>query len=148
MNIIAEEIYIGKFDTDLGTYQIEKKLQKGESIPENHLIAFRMSKEEILYNWLDIIKKIIERYFIYQAQHFNEDRLFQYKFPEQLWASISLAVRNISKLSIWKNKQLSSIAFGGKQNYDYWRTIFESGRSPQGLQVLPQGINYDHLLKE
>jgi hypothetical protein len=127
---------------------LEKKLQNGESIPENHLVAFRMSKEEILYNWLDIVRKIIDRYFIYQGQHFNEDRLFEYKFPEQLWSSIRIAICNLAKLSVWKNVELSATAFGGKQNYDYWRTIFESGKSPQGFQVLPQGINYDHLLKE
>lgn len=46
MNIIADEIYIGKFDTDSGTYQIEKQLQKGENI------------------WLGVTKKIINRYFL------------------------------------------------------------------------------------
>lgn len=148
MNIIAEEIYIGKFDTDLGTYQIEKQLQKGEDIPEGHLIAFRMSKEEILYNWLDIVKKIITRFFLLQGRPVKEDRLFQYKFPETLWESIRRVIRNLAKLSIWKNKELAATAFGGKQNYDYWHIIFESGKSPQGLQVLPQGINLDDLLKE
>lgn len=57
LNVAAEEIYIGKFDMDRGTARIERKLQKGEDIPEDHLVAFRMSREEILYNWLDIVKK-------------------------------------------------------------------------------------------
>jgi hypothetical protein len=148
MNIIAEEIYMGKFDTDLGTYQIEKQLQKGEDIPEGHLIAFRMSKEEILYNWLDIVKKIVMRFFLLQGRPVKEDRLFQYKFPENLWESIRRVIRNLAKLSIWKNRELAATAFGGKQNYDYWHMIFESGKSPQGFQVLPQGINLDDLLKE
>jgi hypothetical protein len=148
MNIIADEIYIGKFDTDLGTYQIEKRLQKGENIPEDHLRAFRMSKEEVLYNWLDVIRKIIKRYFLLQGRTFDESRLFQYKFPEPLWESIRKVVRNISKLSLWKNKELSITLFGGKQSYDYWREIFETGKSPQGLQVLPTGLNLDELLKE
>jgi hypothetical protein len=142
------EIYIGKFDTDLGTYQIEKRLQKGENIPEDHLRAFRMSKEEVLYNWLDVIRKIIKRYFLLQGRTFDESRLFQYKFPEPLWESIRKVVRNISKLSLWKNKELSITLFGGKQSYDYWREIFETGKSPQGLQVLPTGLNLDELLKE
>ncbi|MGQ9847995.1 MAG: HNH endonuclease [Bacteroidales bacterium] len=148
MNIIADEIYIGKFDTDLGTYQIEKRLQKGENIPEDHLRAFRMSKEEVLYNWLDVIKKIIKRYFLLQGKPFKEDRLFQYKFPEPLWESIKKVIRNIARISIWVNKELSITLFGGKQNYDYWREIFETGKSPQGLQVLPGGLNLDELLKE
>ena len=148
MNVIAEEIYIGKFDTDMGTYQIEKRLQKGEDIPEDHLRAFRMSKEEILYNWLDNVKKIIYRFFLMQGKPIDENRLFQYKFPEALWESIRKVVHNLARLSIWKNKELSATAFGGKQNYDYWQIIFETGKSPQGLQVMPQGLNLDELLKE
>lgn len=78
----------------------------------------------------------------------KEDRLFQYKFPETLWESIRRVVRNLAKLSMWKNRELVATAFGGKQNYDYWHMIFESGKSPQGLHVLPQGINLDEALKE
>jgi len=49
MNLIAEEVYIGKFDPEVGTDKIESRLQKGENFAHNHLRAFRMSKEEVLY---------------------------------------------------------------------------------------------------
>ena len=29
--------------------------------------------------------------------------------------------------------------FGGKRNYDYWQSIFETGRTPDGQQVLQNG---------
>ncbi|MCM8811297.1 MAG: HNH endonuclease [Candidatus Omnitrophica bacterium] len=148
MNIIADEIYIGKFDPDLGAHQIEKRLQKGEDIPEEHLRAVRMSKEEVLYNWLDIVAKIIKRSFLLDGKPFDENRLFQYKFREPLWDSIRKVVKNIARLSIWKNKELSAIVFGGRQNYDYWRTIFETGKTPQGYQIMPKGIDLDELLKD
>jgi hypothetical protein len=38
-------------------------------------------------------------------------------------------------------RELSLIVFGGKQNYEFWQTIFEAGRSPQGQQVLPEPLN-------
>lgn len=107
-----------------------------------------MSKEEVLYNWLDIVTKIIKRFFLLQGKSIDESRLFQYKFPETLWDSIRKVVKNISRLSIWRNRELSATVFGGKQNYDYWRLIFETGKTPQGLQVMPEGINLDDLLKE
>jgi len=50
MNIIADEVFIGKFDPDIGTRRIENRLQKGEELPLNHIKAFRMGKEEIIYN--------------------------------------------------------------------------------------------------
>ncbi len=54
MSVIAEEIFIGQFESALGTRRIEHNIQKGENIPEPHLRAFRMAKEEIIYNWLRI----------------------------------------------------------------------------------------------
>ena len=37
--------------------------------------------------------------------------------------------------------------FGGKQNYDYWQTIFESGATPQGQKVLTEGINLIKMIQ-
>jgi hypothetical protein len=51
-------------------------------------------------------------------------------------------------LSIWKNHDLASSIFGGKQNYEFWQSIFENGITQDGVQVMPQGINLDELLKD
>jgi len=146
MNIIADELFLGKFDLDFGTYKIENRIQKGEDIPESHLIAYRMSKEEILYNWLRYIAQIIKNYFIMQGKPIQENKLFQYRFPESLWARIKTFILNLSNLSLWVNKELSSTIFGGKQNYEYWQTIFETGKTSQGFQVLAKPINLMEMI--
>ena len=63
MNIISEEIFIDKFDLELGTYRIENKIQQGENVPIAHLKASRISKEEIVYTWLRYISQIIKNYY-------------------------------------------------------------------------------------
>ena len=65
LNIIAEELYIGKFDPEVGVYRIENKIVDGkdQDISDDHLTAFRLGKEEIMYNWLRYLKKAIENYF-------------------------------------------------------------------------------------
>jgi hypothetical protein len=141
MNVIGEELFIGKFDSDIGTYRIENRIQGGESLPLDHLRAFRMSKEEILYNWLRYIHQIIKNYFIMQGTPIQEEKLFQYHFPVPLWERIRTFVRNLSNLPLWVNKELSSTVFGGKQNYKYWQGIFEKGKTHQGHQVLAEPIN-------
>ncbi len=148
MNIVAEEIYIGRFDPDVGTYRIEYKIQRGEDIPEDHLTAFRMSKEEILYNWLGYIGQIIKHFFILQGKPIQENKLFQYRFPEGLWVRIRIFMGNLKSLPLWVNKELSSTIFGGKQNYEYWQTIFETGRAPQGFQVLPQPLDLMEMIRD
>lgn len=149
MNIIAEDIFIGKFDPGFGTYRIENRIQKGEEdIPENHLTAYRMSKEEILYNWLRYIEQIIKNYFIMQGKPIQEKKLFQYRFPEPLWERIRIFVKNLMNLPIWVNRELSSTTFGGKQNYEFWQTVFETGKTPQGFQVLAKPLNLMEMIKE
>jgi hypothetical protein len=148
MNIISEEIYIDKFDTDIGTSRIENRVQKGEPIPEDHLRAFRMSKEEIIYNWLRYVHQIAKNFFIMQGTPIQEERLFQYRFPQPLWGRIRLFIRNLAKLPLWFNRDLSLTAFGGKQNYQFWQQIFETGNSPQGQEVLAAPINLMEMIKE
>ena len=46
MNLTAEVLLVNQFDIKLGTARLENKVQKGEDIPEPHLRAFRMCKEE------------------------------------------------------------------------------------------------------
>ncbi len=148
MNIIADEIYVGKFDLDIGTHRIENRIQKGEKIPEDHLIAFRLSREEIIYNWLKYIQQIIKQHFIFSGKPINENKLFQYKFPSPLWERISIFIRNLKQLPVWVNRELSLSVFGGKQNYEYWQTIFETGKSPQNQQVLAAPLNLMEMIKE
>lgn len=148
MNIIAEEVFIGKFDPDIGTRRIENRLQKGEDLPLNHIRAFRMSKEEIIYNWLRYIEQIIKNFFIMQGKPIQEKKLFQYKFPEAMWERIRIFVRNLTNLPVWINKELSVTVFGGKQNYEYWQTIFETGKSSQGVQVLAKPLDLMEMIQE
>jgi hypothetical protein len=143
MNIIAEELYIGKFDCDIGTHRIENRLQAGEILPLSHVLAFRISKEEILWNWLKYVSQIIKSFFIMQGTPIDETKIFQYRFPIQLWERIRAFVKNFSELPVWANMSLSCTVFGGKQNYDFWQCIFEKGKTPQG-QVLSEPV---HLMK-
>lgn len=147
MNLIAEEIYIGKFDSDIGTDKIESRLQKGENFAHAHLCAFRMSKEEVIYNWLRYIQQIARNYFINTGKPIQEEKLFQYPFPEQLWVNIRNFIRNLAALPLWVNKDLSETVFGGKQNNSFWQTVFETGQSPQGVAVMPKGINLIEMIK-
>ena len=68
MNIIADVILIGKYDFEIGTYKIENKIQKGEAVDWNHVVAYRMLKEEIIYAWLRYILEIIIAYRVQNGQ--------------------------------------------------------------------------------
>ena len=147
MNLIAEELYIDKFDPDIGTDKIESKLQKGETFALPHLRAFRMSKEEVLYNWLQYVQQVAYLYFVSTGRPTQKEKLFQYPFPEQLWTNIRGFLRNLAQMPLWANKDLSETVFGGKQNNSFWQAVFETGKTPGGVQVMPKGLNLVEMIK-
>lgn len=148
MNLVAEVLLVGQFEMELGTARLENKVQKGEDIPEPHLRAFRMCKEEVLYSWLSYVRQIVQVHFTMAGQPFDQSRSFQYKFPEQLWDRLRAYLVNLRALALWVNRDLSATAFGGKQTSDFWRTIFLDGKTPQGQQVLSAPLNLMEMIKD
>lgn len=147
MNIIAEAIYVDKFDPEIGTDKIENKLQRGDIPKLDHLRAFRMSKEEIIYNWLQLVGQVARTYFITLGRPDPKDRLFQMPFPDQVWENIRKFIDSLKAMPIWVNIDLSDTVFGGKQNNGFWKTVFDTGRTPQGMVVLPQPLNLIEMIK-
>ena len=101
MNIIAEKIYVGKFDRSLGTRRIENNIQKGVEISDLHLCAFRMAKEEVIYNWLRYIRQIVQHHFINMGEPIDEERLFQYPIPDSCWENIEKFISALQRLPLW-----------------------------------------------
>ena len=149
-DILAEEIYEKKFDVNVGVNRIEQRLINGrdKDITDNHLVAYRVSKEEILANWLKYVEKVIKAFFINAGKSFNEENLFQQLFEEQLWENIRIFIKNFIQLPLWKNRELASTIFSGKSNYNYWKCIFDTGKTVDGVQVLAQPINYMDMIKK
>lgn len=148
MNIIAKVILIDKFDFDIGTYRIESKIQQGDNIDWNHVVGYRMMKEEIMYAWLKYILEVIT---IYYAQNgvstYGRHDFFQKELPTQLWINIENFIINLYNLPLWRSREFSSTLFGGKQVSSFWKTIFETGKSPQGEEVLACPINVNKMIQ-
>lgn len=147
MNLIAGKLYVGKYDDERGTRRLENSVQSGEDVPEPHLRAFRMAKEEVLQCWLGYIRRIAEQHFLITGRVITAERLFQYPFPEQLWINIGNFIDNLARLPLWVNRELSSTVFGSKQNYKVWQSIFEDGRTPGGQKVMVNGLNIMEMIK-
>jgi hypothetical protein len=76
----------------------------------------------------------------------EDSELFEQKFPEELWGLLSKLVTSVANLPVWVNKQLSGTVFGGKQDHDYWKIIFETGRDRAGQAVLAKPLNLKDLI--
>ena len=149
LSILAENIYMNKFLPEVGTARVEKKIidKKDTEITDDHLIAYRISKEEILYNWLQYLKKVITTYFANTGKMVSEEKIFQTPFDDQIWINIENFIKNLSQLPLWKDRSMASTIFSGKKNYDYWREIFETGNSLDEAVVLANPLNFIEMIK-
>jgi hypothetical protein len=149
LNIVADQIYINKFDMDVGVARIEKKLidKKDNDITDEHLTAFRMSKEEVLYAWIPYIENIAQQFFLNNGKSIDASNIFQEKFPDQLWKNIENFIYNFKHLPLWKNRTLASTIFAGKQNKDFWKEVFSKGMTPDGVKVLAEPVNFTMMIQ-
>lgn len=76
-----------------------------------------------------------------------EEKIFQTQFDDQIWVNIENFVKNLSQLPLWKDRSMASTIFSGKKNYDYWKEIFETGKSLDGVVVLANQLNFIEMIK-
>ena len=149
-NMLADSILVDKYNPEIGTYRIENTIASGsgDDIPDDHLVAYRLFKEEVMYNWVQYLKLVIKNSYIYAGIMCDEDNLFQQPISEQLWDSIETFIDNFKNLPVWKDRSMSATIFGGKSNYDFWKTIFATGKSPDGTSVIANPINVAEMIKK
>ena len=147
MSLFADVFFVGQWDPEVGGRRLENQIQRGEAIPELHLRAWRVSREEILGNILIWVRTVIENYFVWTGQVVDRERLLHRGFPEELWRRIDHFLRNIATLPCWVDRNLSNTVFGAKQNLDYWQRVFQTGTTPTGVRVLAQPLDLTRMIQ-
>lgn len=147
MGLFADTFFVGHWDPELGGRKLESRVQNGESVPEGHLRAWRIAREEVLANVLRWTRLVIENYFAYTGKMVDKDRLLQVMLPDELWNRIENFFVNLSKLPCWHDKQFSTTVFGPKQNLDYWYTVFKTGVAPNGIRILAEPLDLSRMIQ-
>jgi len=148
MSLFAEIFFIGKWDPEIGGRKLENRVQKGDPIPEQHLRAWRIAREEILGNVLMWVRLVIENYNAFTGRMIEKDRLLHYRMPEDLWQGIENFLSNLAALPCWIDRNLSNTVFGAKQNRDYWKRVFKTGETPSGVRVLAEPLDLQTMIQK
>lgn len=113
LNIIAEEIYIDKFKPEIGVYRIEQRIIKNNAsdITDEHLAAYRISKEEIMRNWVSYLKQLIKFLLLSRGKPLEDGGEFQIPFDEVMWVNITNFIRSLINLPLWKNRKFAETIF-------------------------------------
>jgi hypothetical protein len=147
MNLFAEVFFVGHWDPELGGRRVESRLQAGEVIPERHLRAWRIAREELLANVMRWTRLVIANYFAYTGKVIHEDRQLHTRLPDQLWDRLRNFLESLSRLPCWVDRNLSTTVFGPKQNLDYWEKVFQTGKAPSDIQILAAPLDLNEMIR-
>ena len=148
MSVFAETFFVGKWNPDIGGRRIEKRIQAGEMLPDEHVGAWRIAREEVAVNVIRYVRLVIEHYYAFTGRLVDRERLFLEEFPDQLWENIGRFLKRLSQLPCWTNRELSAVVFGPKQNQDYWDSVFKTGKTPNGAQILTRGLQLQEMIAQ
>jgi hypothetical protein len=147
MSLFANTFFVGHWDPEIGGRKLESRVQGGETVPENHLRAWRIAREEVLGNVLKWVRLVIENYFAYTGKMVEKEQLLQVRLPDELWSRIENFLVNLSKLPCWYDKQFSTTVFGPKQNMDYWDAVFKTGLAPNQIRILAEPLDLARMIQ-
>jgi hypothetical protein len=148
MTLLAEILFVGKWDPETAGRKLEYRVQKGDPIPEEHLRAWRIAREEILATVMGWVRLVIENYNAYTGRMIDKEKLLHSALPEDLWKRIKNFLTKLVALPCWIDKNLSITVFGAKQNLDFWKRVFETGTTPTGVRVLAQPLNLQTMIQD
>jgi len=147
MCLFADVFFIGHWDPEMGGRRVESRLEGGETIPEGHLRAWRIAREEVLSNVMRWTRLVIANYYAYTGKVIHEDRQLHTRLPDELWDRLRNFLESLSRLPCWIDRNLSTSVFGPKQNLDYWEKVFQTGKAPSGIQILAAPLDLNEMIK-
>jgi len=147
MSLFAEVFFVGSWDPEIGGRRVETRLQKGDPIPEAHLRAWRIAREEVLGIILKYVRLVIEHYYAWGGESIKKMVSYNRISPLLLWQRLELFLKNLASLPCWIDKNLSTTVFGAKRNRDYWERVFHTGRTSEGVQVLAQPLEITKMIQ-
>jgi hypothetical protein len=151
MNLFVEEIFAGRrFDLNMGIYRIEDRLARDpNSIPNNHLRAYRLSRRAPMVIWASELKRAIQTLLNtklrYQPANWGERRPLWVTIHSEDWQQIRRMIRAIRDHKIWGERTNPEImtAIASTKQKD-WSEILLKGTLPsrQGKLLPPLDANY------
>ena len=147
MSLFAEVFFISHWDPELGGRRLESRFQKGDPIPEGHVRAWRIAREEVLASVMRWVRLVIANYYAYTGKVIHEERLLHVRLPDELWNRLRNFLESLSNLPCWIDRNLSTTVFGPKQNLDYWEKVFETGMAPSGIRILTAPLDLNEMIR-
>src|SRR5205823_4534075 len=104
MSLFAKIFFVGNWDPEKGGRRLESQVEHGETVPEGHLRAWRIAREEVLSNVTRWMRLVVANYNAYTGKVIHEDRQLHTRFPDELWDRLQHFLERLSRLPCWVDR--------------------------------------------
>lgn len=136
MALFVERVLKAKFNLEMGIYKIEEKLfDEPNSIPDDHLIGYRICRQAAFLIWIDEFKKATARLLVTKNRYSNakwrDERILWANITDEDFEIIGNMFDVIKKHKIWRIKENKEIlsSLGSTKQSD-WRSMLLDGKLP------------------
>jgi hypothetical protein len=147
MQLFVDKVLKDKFEIELGIYKLEEKINEDKnSIPDDHLIGYRMCRQAAMLIWIAEFKKAISRLLIsrnkYEDSKWREDRVLWANIDDSDLLVIGKMFEIIRNHKIWKIKENNEIiASLGSTKQSDWKSMLLDGKLPGREERLFDSLN-------
>lgn len=152
MSMFAEEVVVGKFDSNLGIFKIEEQLADNpDKIPLPHLRAYRMCRASAMTVWTGELKEAIAQLLSlnnrYETADWKRTRLLWAEISEEEWSKIRKMIKLIADHKVWIEKMNIDIVqtLQSTRQAD-WKSILLDGKLPGREERVFVPIDSAHIL--
>ena len=136
MALFVERVLKAKFNLEMGIYKIEEKLfDEPNSIPDDHLIGYRICRQAAFLIWINEFKKAAARLLVTKNRYSNakwrDERILWANITDEDFEIIGNMFDVIRKHKIWRIKENKEIlsSLGSTKQSD-WRSMLLDGKLP------------------
>jgi len=147
MELFVERVLKNKFDVDIGIYKLEDKLiDDPNSIPDDHLIGYRVCRQAAMFVWMSEFRKAVSRLLIsrnkYIDSKWGDERVLWADIDENDFQIIGNMFEVIRKHKIWKIKENKEILESlGSTKQLAWKSMLLNGKLPGREEKLFDPLN-------
>jgi hypothetical protein len=151
MSIFVEEILENRFNPDIGIFKMEQKISDNpESVPNNHLAAYRICRAAPMVIWMDQLQKAVVLLLSgnpgYTNDEWADERPLWIDIPVQQWDRIRKMFKFVREHQVWiekSNKEILDSISATRQSD--WKEILTNGRLPGRAQALYSPLTYTKI---
>ena len=134
LDLLAGEALTGRFKLELGVYKLDERVEQNpQTIPIDHLRAYRLFRKPALKVWAETLKDAMCQYLVIKDKYekdWYKDRPLWAEINIEEWEAIRRGIKSIVGHKVWAETQKGLVGVLASTRIKDWISILLEGKLP------------------